>query len=194
MNNRNSLYVIKKVLAYLIAVILAVGAFSGCSREPQVEVDVESHLQDTLAGKWLTEFHLSYDQGAPPIKQQIADILLANGTLLTKYSSEENGNNVTTFFWRYNGKTIREQVFKGGIWGGPKVHPEEEYYSGELLVWFTLDLGERGILYSELLPRNYQDLKESRKIEHAATIKSGTDHARLFLFGYGDRCTRISLF
>jgi hypothetical protein len=183
----------KAAPALILAMVVATVVLSACSRQPHVKVDAESHLQDTLAGKWLTTFRLRYESGASPIKKQIAAELRANGTLLDKYSSEENGNVVLTLVWSYRGTTIREQYFKGGIWAGPQVYPPQEYYLGELPVWFTLELGQ-GVPYSELLPGNDQILKEPREMEHTATIESRADNARLFLFGHGARCTRISLF
>jgi hypothetical protein len=127
------------------------------------------------------------------MKKQIAEELRAKGTLVEKYTHQENANNVITMVWKYWGKTILEKDFRGGIWEGPKIIPYQEYYQGELAVWLTIDLGE-GVPYAELLPSHHHAIRENRELEHAATIKSSADNARLFLFGHGTKCQRISLF
>ena len=65
---------------------------------------------------------------------------------------------------------------------------------GSRNLWITIEF-EKGIAYSELLPDQYQMLDPVRTYEHAVTVESSADqHRRLFLFGYGPLCRRISLF
>jgi len=178
----------------LVAALFLYSILLGCSNGGHVEVELgDTHLQQVPAGQWLSEFNLKYGVGAQPIKQQIAEELRARGTLVEEYMHEENSNTVTTMVWNYNGKTFREEYYRGGIWEGPKIIAYQEYYQGGLAVWFTIDLAE-GIPYVELLPDLHQSMPQDRMLEHAATVKSTADNARLFLFGYGIRCTRISLF
>lgn len=168
--------------------------FVGCSKDGHIEFDSQnSRLEELPAGKWLTIFKISYSSDAKEPKQQILHKLRKEGQLRDEYKREENGNLITTRVWTYKGHTIKEQYYQGGVWKGPKIIPYQEYYQGELPVWITIEYSE-GIPYSTILPRHYKRINSNRKYEHTATITSKEYRERLFLFGYGSLCKRISLF
>lgn len=178
-------------LVILVSLLVLLAA---CSKEHPIDVDVQDlHLAELPAGEWLKAFQLKYTPDQENLKKQILRKLREEGKLNNEYSNKENGNDVTTRIWSYKGYTIKEQYYRGGIWEGPKVMPYQEYYQGELAVWITVEYQD-GVPYSKLLPEHYQLISQNRKYEHTATINSKKDRARLFLFGYGSRCQRISLF
>jgi hypothetical protein len=175
-------------------VIIAVLLLSGCSKEGHVDFDIkDQHLEQHPAGSWLAAFDIDYSQGPLSIKKQILEKLHKQGKLIDKYRREENANVISSFIWNYKDSTIKEEYYKGGIWGGPKIIPYQEYYAGELAVWITIEFKE-GVPYSKVIPNHYKQINATRKYEHTATIKFPKDNARLFLFGYGSICNRISLF
>lgn len=176
-----------------IPFFLVVG-LTACSKDRHIDIEVaDVHLEQIPAGRWLSIFNLGYAPGAGDIKKQIVSKLRTGGRLLDEYRHEENSNVVTTRVWTYSGHTIKEEYYQGGIWRGPKIIPYQEYYQGESPVWITVEF-KQGIPYTELLPQHHQKTNLNRKYEHTATIKSLKDRARLFLFGYGTSCQRISLF
>lgn len=184
----------KKSYTNLLIVIIAILLFSGCSKEGHIDFEVsDQHLDQHPAGSWLATFDVDYSQGPRSIKKQILEKLHNKGKLIDKYRREENANVITTFIWNYKGNTIKEEYYRGGIWGGPKIIPYQEYYAGELAVWITIEFKE-GFPYSKVIPNHYKQINVKRKYEHTATIKFPKDNARLFLFGYGSICNRISLF
>lgn len=157
----------------------------------------ETHLEDTKAGFWLSEFNIDYSPGAERMKKQVMDKLKSDGILLDQYVHKgglEGACTVYTRIWKYKGKNIKEEIYKGGIWNGPKIIPFQEYSRGGWTSWITIEF-ENGIPYSKLLPDEYRNINAKRRYEHTATIESTIDQGRrLFLFGYGDTCKRISLF
>jgi len=178
-------------LSIIICVMLL---FGGCSKEGHIDFEVaDQHIEQHPAGSWIVAFNVDYSRGSCSIKKQILEKLYNQGKIIDKYRREENGNVITTFLWDYQGNTIKEEYYKGGIWGGPKIIPYQEYYAGELAVWITVDFKE-GIPYSKLIPNHYKQINANRKYEHSVTIKFPKDNARLFLFGYGSICNQISLF
>jgi hypothetical protein len=178
-------------LAILVSILLVLTA---CSKEGHIDIDVQDrHLEQLPAGEWLTAFQISYSPDAEDPKKQILRRLRQNGKLRDEYKREDNGNVVTTRVWSYKGYTIKEQYYQGGIWQGPKIIPYQEYYQGELSVWITVEYQD-GVPYSKLLHEHYQSIKPNRKYEHTATMTSKKDRTRLFLFGYGSLCQRVSLF
>jgi len=178
-------------LAIVVALLLALAA---CSKEGHIDIEVPDLRLDQLpAGEWLTAFEISHKPGADDPKRQILRKLREEGKLKDEFKREENENMVTARVWSYKGYTIKEQYYQGGIWQGPKIIPYQEYYQGELLVWITVEYQD-GVPYSKLLPEHYQSINPNRKYEHTATITSKKDRARLFLFGYGSLCQRVSLF
>ena len=184
----------KKSYISLSIILIAILLFSGCSKEGHIDFEVsDQHLEHHPAGRWLATFNVDYSQGPRSIKKQILEKLHNQGKLIDKYRREENANVITTFVWNHKGNTIKEEYYKGGIWGGPKIIPYQEYYAGELAVWITIEFKE-GVPYSKVIPSHYEQINAKRKYEHTATIKSPKDNARLFLFGYGSICNHISLF
>jgi hypothetical protein len=178
-------------LAIVVALLVALAA---CSKEGHIDIEVPDLCLNQLpAGEWLTAFEISHKPGADDPKWQILRKLREEGKLKDKFKREENGNMVTTLVWNYRGYTIRDQCYEGGIWRGPKIIPYEEYYQGELAVWITVEFPE-GVPYSKLIPEHYQKINPSRKYEHTATITSKAARARLFLFGYGSLCQRVSFY
>ena len=178
----------------LFIIIFALLFLGGCSNDGHIDFEVvNQHLEQNPAGSWIAAFNVDYEQGPRSIKKQILENLHNRGNLIDKYQREDNGNLITTYLWSYQGSTIKEESYEGGIWRGPKIIPYQEYYAGELSVWITIEFKE-GIPYSKVMPNHYKQSNVKRKYEHTATIKFTKDNAKLFLFGYGSICNRISLF
>lgn len=167
----------------------------GCSKDGHIYIKLENkHLQDTAAGAWLRLFNLDYKPGTERTKKQVVDKLRSQGKLVDEYLYEDGANKVKTYVWEFAGYRFKEEYYRGGIWEGPKVVPFQEYYNGGWNTWITV-VFDKPISYSKLLPQHYQQINPSRKYEHTATVKSMIDQKRrLFLFGHGSRCNRISLF
>lgn len=147
-------------------------------------------------GSWLGVFDLDYSEDAGHLKLQVIDKLRAEADLIDEYVYEEEGNKVGARTWELQGMRIKEEYYRGGDWEGPKVLPEQRYYNGGPAenLWITIEF-ERGIPYSKLIPDHHQLLQPVREIEHTVTVESSQDQGRrLFLFGYGELCRRISLF
>jgi len=185
---------IQRLTKVFVLLVLTLSVVS-CSKEGHIVITLpDTHLEETPAGFWLRMFEVDYSPGAERLKKQVVDKLRSDGTLVDEYIHEEGANKVKTYVWKYRGHKIREEYYKGGIWEGPKIVPFQEYYNGGWNSWVTIEFSE-GILYSKLLPNHYKKINPNRKYEHTATIESTIDQERrLFLFGYGSRCQRISLF
>jgi hypothetical protein len=157
----------------------------------------EKHLTETPAGFWLSMFEIDYSPGAERMKKQVMNKLESDGLLLDQYAQKgglKDACIVYTRIWKYKGKSIKEEIYKGGIWNGPKIIPFQEYSNGGWTSWITIEF-EDSIPYSKLLPDEYERINPKRRYEHTATIESKIDQGRrLFLFGYGDTCKHISLF
>ena len=176
-----------------ISILFLVLSVQSCDTDNHIEIELtDKHLETVPSGEWLKVFNVDY-QSPIRLKKQIADKLNSDGILLDETIHKENANDVKTYLWKYNGHVIKEQYYRGGIWGGPKVIPYMEYDNG-LNTWITIEFKDP-IPYSELIPEHFQKLDIDRKYEHAATIISIIDQEkRLFLFGYGNYCTKISLY
>ncbi len=181
-------------LTIVHVVLVLVLSIASCSKDEHIVITLpDTHLEETPAGFWLREFEIDYSPGAERLKKQVNDKLRSDGTLVDRYIHQEGANEVDTSIAEYRDLKIRLEYYKGGIWEGPKIIPFQEYKGG-WNHWITVDLGE-GIPYSKLLPDHYKKINPNRKYEHTATIKSVIDQERrLFLFGYGTRCRRISLY
>jgi len=180
----------------LATIFILVGILcTSCARERHIDIELkDTHLEETPAGSWLSDFGLSYTPEAESIKLQIVAKLKEYGTVVDEYTREDGANTVKTTVYDYQGKRFLEQYYAGGIWEGPKVIPYQEYYNAGWNVWLTLDLGQ-GVPYPELLPEHHVQINPNRKYEHTATIESEKDNGRrLFLFGHGNLCKRICLF
>jgi hypothetical protein len=171
--------------------------FNACSKNigKHIVIDLEEkHLKDTPSGSWLDIFDIDYLFISKRLKKQISDILIEEGELIDEYVWEDNENVVKSYIYQYKNYEILLEYYDGGIWTGPKVIPFQEYYNGGWNSWITINF-KKGIPYAELLPNHYKDLSPNRKYEHSVTIESKIDQERrLFLFGYGSTCKRISLF
>lgn len=179
----------------IVILLVMVFSITGCSKDGHIFIKLsEKHLEETAAGFWLSAFDIDYSPGAERMKKQVMDKLKSEGVLLDQYVREDGANTVYTRIWKYKGENVKEEIYKGGIWNGPKIVPFQEYHRGGWTSWITIEF-ENGIPYSKLLPDDYTNINPKRKYEHTATIESVIDQGRrLFLFGYGNRCQRISLF
>ena len=182
-------------LTKVLVVLMLTLSIPSCSKEEHVVITLpNTHLEETQAGFWLRVFEIDYSPGAESLKRQILEKLKSNGTLVDGYFHEEGANEVKTSIWKYEDLKIKLEYYRGGIWKGPKIVPFQEYYRGGLNSWISVDFSE-GIPYSRLLPDHHKKINPNRKYEHTATIESTIDQERrLFLFGYGTQCQRISLF
>jgi len=191
MKKRYKILLYTALPVFLVIILLSIRSYLG---DGHVFIELpETHLEETKAGFWLSEFDIDYSPGAQRMKKQVMDKLKSDGALLDQYVREDGANSVYTRIWKYKSQTIKEEIYKGGIWNGPKIIPFQEY-SGGWTSWITIEF-ENGIPYSKLLPDEYININPKRRYEHTATIESTIDQGRrLFLFGYGDRCKRISLF
>ncbi|MCG2789576.1 MAG: hypothetical protein L6405_06475 [Actinomycetia bacterium] len=166
-----------------------------CSKDGHIVIKLtDKHLEETPSGFWLAMFELDYSLGGERMKKQVMDKLKLDGKLIDEFVREDGANTVYTRLWKYKGEKLKEEIYKGGIWNGPKVVPFQEYHYEGWTSWITIEF-ENGIPYSTLLPDHYTNINPKRKYEHTATIESVIDQGRrLFLFGYGSNCKRISLF
>jgi len=178
----------------LILCMFTVVLCASCARERHVDIKLQkTHLEKTPAGSWLSDFEVSHASDAESIKMQIVAELKRNGTVVDEYTRGDGVKTVKATLYDYGGKRILEEYYAGGIWNGPKVVPYQEYYNAGWNVWLTIDLG-KGVPYSELLPEHHTQINPNRKYEHMATIESEENGRRLFLFGNGNICKRVSLF
>ena len=182
----------------IVILLIMASIISSCSKDGHIFIELpEKHLAETPAGFWLSMFEIDYSPGAERMKKQVMDKLKSDGVLLDQYVHKgglKGACTVYTRIWKYKGKNIKEEIYKGGIWNGPEIIPFQEYSNGGGTSWITIEF-ENGIPYSKLIPDEYRNINSKRRYEHTATIESTIDQgSRLFLFGYGDRCQRISLF
>lgn len=179
----------------IVILLVMVFSIASCSKDGHIFIKLsEKHLEEIPAGFWLSVFEIDYSPGAESMKKQVMDKLKSNGVLLDQSVREDGANTVYIRIWKYKGNNIKEEIYKGGIWNGPKIVPFQEYHYAGWTSWITIEF-ENGVPYSKLLPDSYTNINQKRKYEHTATIESAIDQGcRLFLFGYGDRCRRISLF
>ena len=185
----------KQFFTKFFAILILSISFIGCSKDGYIVIDLEGeHLENTPSGFWLDVFDIDYSFSSERLKTQVVNQLKTGGALLDEYTHKEGANTVKTYVYKFREYKILLEYYDGGIWEGPKVIPFQEYYNGGLNSWVTIEFKE-GIPYSKLLPNNYMEINQNRKYEHTATIKSTIDQERrLFLFGYGSNCQRISLF
>jgi len=181
-----------------IVFLIMVFIIFSCSKDDHIFIELaENHLEETPAGFWLSMFEIDYSLGAERMKKQVMDKLKSDGVLLDQFVRKcglKGACTVYTRIWKYKGKNIKEEIYKGGIWNGPEIIPFQEYSRGGWTSWITIEF-EDAIPYSKLISDEYRNINSKRKYEHTATIELTIDQSRrLFLFGYGDRCRRISLF
>ena len=181
-------------LLLFASALVVVLTIIGCPQEGHVNIRLrDKHLEDVPAGRWLKVFSLRYESGAPPMKEQILEKLHSEGVLEDKNEHEENATRILTYEWRFQGMKIKEEYYVGGSgWRGPKVSPQQAFREAGSDAWVTIETGETP--YQDLLPEKYVQIIPHRIHEHTATVASAVDARRLFLFGYGNTCKRISLF
>jgi len=145
----------------------------GCSNDGHIRITLpDTHLEETPAGLWLRMFEIDYLSTAEGLKKQVTSKLKSEGSLEDEYV---RANKVKTLVWKFRGHKIRQELYEDGT------------------SWITIEFSD-GIPYSKLLPDHHKKINPNRKYEHTATIESTMDQGRrLFLFGYGSRCQRISL-
>lgn len=171
-------------LSLFLMILCLIFSLQGCSeRSTGIKIVLKDshHLEEVPAGCWIKEFDLKYNKDSKYITRQIHDKFVARGVLIDKYSEKEHSE---TFIWNYHGPTkglvVEESVYKG---------------SESLDLWITIRLGQPGTPWQEIIPDDYSRLKPNRNYENAVVINSNADRgARLFLFGWGNYCTHISLF
>lgn len=183
-------------LGFLLAFALLLSA--GCAEQtPHLVINLkQGRLQDLPMGSWLQFFDFDYSPQAEDLKLQAVARLQERATLQDEYVFEAEDNKVGVRVWDYQGMRIKEEYYRGAEWEGPEVLPAQQYYLGGPAenLWITIEF-ERGIPYAELIPDQSKRLEPVRAQEHAVTVTSMQDQKRrLFLFGYGDLCRRISLF
>lgn len=153
-----------------------------CSDQDSLYIDLPPNekLEDTRAGWWIKEMGLSSNSNSKNLTYKIVDHLINNASLIDKYELKDN---VTRYIWEYTGKNklirIREDIYF-----------DQEY--GDI-IWFHYEYPLPGVPWKEVLPNHYMNIKKNRKLEHASTINSSNENARLFLFGSNVYCQRISL-
>lgn len=182
--------------AFILFVIVLMS--SACSKQtPHIVIQLkQGQLENLPMGSWLAFFHFDYSEGAKDLKLQVVEQLQIYGKLVDEYVYEDEDNKVGARVWDYQGARIKAEYYRGGVWEGPKVIPAQEYYAGGPAenLWITIEF-EKGIPYSTLLPNQDHMLDPVREYEHAVTVESlSGQRRRLFLFGYGPLCRRISLF
>lgn len=168
----------------MISLVILFLSFHGCSdKNPGIDISLQENeqLEDIAAGWWIKELGLHYGAQSKYITIQIHDYLHEKARLLDKYQADDGA---LTAIWEYDGKTTQIVI-------------EEKIYqsSDGQNIWMTYEYPSPGTTWSNIIPSDYTRLKPDRKYEHAVTIHSVADgKARLFLFGGGEYCRRISLF
>jgi hypothetical protein len=173
------------IVSNLFVFFLICWAMVGCSgRNTGINIDLpeNQHLEDHPAGWWIKELSLKYDHNSKErITQRVHNRLVARGGIFIDKYSKNKQNFV--FVWEYVGL---RKVFV----------VEEHYFYGEdsADLSITIPLEPPGITWESIIPNHCDKLKPNRISELAATIESKADRgARLFLYGWGQYCTRITL-
>ena len=163
------------VLILIVFILLC-----GCSRSPHISIELpeDKRLEETRAGWWIKELNLSYNN-EKSIVINISDKVNQVGVLLDSYYEKDKKRHVSK--WKINGRTKSFVLL-------------QKSYDGELTHFVVPSQNPEGILWTEIVDRGYKLIDRDRRHIHAATINSKRDKgARLFLFGWGDYCTSISL-
>lgn len=154
-----------------------------CSNRDSLYIDLPDNkkLEDTTAGWWIREIGLSSKSNSKKLSYKIHNQLVNKAKLLDKYELEDKG---IRFIWEYPGRNkiilIKEDIYV-------------DNYHGDEIIWIHFEYPPPGIHWKEILPNDYMSIKKNRKLEHAATINSTHENARLFLFGGNEYCQSISL-
>jgi hypothetical protein len=167
------------ITRYILFAIFLISTNSCSDKNSGIEIILPEYqrLEHTAAGWWISELGLHYDAQSKYITDQIHDLLIARARLINRYNESDDK---FVAIWQYYGKNksviIKEETNKD-------------------IIWMSYEYPPPGVPWKEIIPFDYQRLKPNRKYEHGVTINSVTDKgARLFLFGWGDYCTRIDVF
>jgi hypothetical protein len=172
---------INRIGVTLLIILPMIAACSGKNSGIDIRLTENQHLEQTEAGWWLKEIAPHERKQASYLTRAIHDRLTARAALVDQYQDDRD-NRVTV--WKWPGE-------KGAI-----ILEESNYDSAEGPgVWITFRYPPPGIPWREVIPNDYNRLPPNRQYENAVVIHSTADGgARLFLFGWGDYCTHISVF
>jgi len=129
-------------------------------------------LEDTTAGSFLKALRINYNKDNLSFLGKIRESLKQYAVLEDQYLE---GKKRVVRRWRI--RTIRNKSF---FILYERIAPNN--------LSFEYRLGANGIHYEDLIGEKAKDLKPNRKYEAAVYIRSKTDNARLFLFGFGKYC------
>ena len=192
---KNSLLVDLLELFRVLLFVVLFFILSSCSRnlENHLEITLNNlHIEDVASGDWINNF--KFDRlSSKNIKTQVYLDIIDRGELVDEFLWEEHGNEVFTRVYELENIEVSLNLYNGGIFNGPNLFPPQQYHSGDNL-WISYEFNEP-ISYKELIPNNFQKLEEIRKYEHSATITSKLSKGtRLFLFGFGSFCKKVTLY
>lgn len=183
----------EKTFTKLIFIILITSLISCDNKNDHIEINLhKKHLWETKAGFWLKSFKINPSSDVT-IKKQITDILKKDALLIKQDQRVEGVHHITRWIFEYNGIRVINEVYLGGVWNGPEIKAYHEYPNG-YSAWITFELKEP-IKYTEILELDSLNIDKVRRRSHTATIVGHLDdQKRLFLFGHGDECEKISLY
>jgi len=186
-----------KSTEYLLVCLSTMLGFGilGCSRSGGINIDLPNgtHLADHPSGFWLRDLLRSSSDTTRYITTRVHDVISAIGEPIDKYSTKRKS---VTVVWKvtHGKKPYYADVYQACS----HLIIEETLYDSDERgtdLWLTINLDEPGLPWSCLIPDQFMNLKPNRKYENAVAISSRADRgARLFLFGWGKYCKRISLF
>lgn len=172
-----------KIVNSILLAVLLVSVYSCSDKNSGIDIRLSENqrIEDMAAGWWIKDLDLENGKQSKYITVQMHYRLIQQARLINRYNNDRNG---LVAIWEYYGKTnpviIKEEIYEG---------------SDGQTIWMSYEYPSPGVLWSKVIPADYQRLKPNRKYEHAVTIHSTADKgARIFLFGWGDYCTRISIF
>ena len=177
----------------LLFVTLIITLISCDDENDHIEIDLQKkHLWEIKAGFWLKTFNIDTSSNIT-IKKQITDKLEEEGLLIKQDQRKEGIHRITRWTFKFYGMDVVNEVYQGGVWNGPEIKSYHQYPNG-YTNWITFKL-KKPIKYTEILGLDSLDIKKVRSRAHTATIIGNLDdEKRLFLFGYGDECNKISLY
>jgi hypothetical protein len=171
-----------KLNSTFILIFLFISVF-GCSKEDHafdhINLPENIRLEDTDAGWWIKELNLQYDAQDVPLTTQIHKHLISNATQLDTYQTSVDD---LTVIWEYCGSkciNLVEEIYKSA--------------QGEN-IWISYEYPIPGAPWRDVLPEIYTRIKTDQEYGQVAVIESKADKARLFLFGSGNYCRRMSIF
>lgn len=176
--------------------MLAAALLFGCRRDQSfiaIRLPPEQRLEDTDAGWWLRELGLQHNTQF--LLHDIKQALPKKGALVDKYI--EDGETLVKL-WRV--PVTRQRLLTQDT----RIYIFEKQSADSY--WLEVPFGPEGISWWSLMDRHVQQglitsqqmdylmVAKKRPYGYAATIVSpGEHHARLFLFGWGQRCVEVRL-